>query len=82
MELREALHKAGTTFDGHVTNGSMEAQVKVVGEYLEEFFASLKAELKAAGDFGLFKEELPSVDRPYPEYVAIEVLKKVREKYA
>jgi len=33
--VREKLHKAGTTYDGHVTNGSLDAQIKVIVEFLE-----------------------------------------------
>jgi len=71
----EKLHRAGTRYDGHVTNGSLEAQTQVISELLREF----KSELKVAGDFGLFKDDLNHDDRPYPEYVCIEVLKKFAE---
>jgi|SRR5579864_2208965 len=71
----ETLHKAGIVYDGHVTNGSLQAQTQVVSELLREF----KSELKVAGDFGLFKDHLRDEDRPYPEYVCIEVLKKFAE---
>lgn len=84
INLREALQEAATKFDGrpgelpgHVTNGSMEAQVKVIREYLDEFVQEVKSRLKTAGDFGRFDEP-----GQYGEYVAIEILKKVREKYA
>jgi hypothetical protein len=30
--LRERLSEAGNTFDGHVTNGSLDAQMKVIAE--------------------------------------------------
>jgi hypothetical protein len=33
--MREELHKAGTTFDGHVTNGSLDAQIKAIVDFLE-----------------------------------------------
>jgi hypothetical protein len=33
--MREKLHKAGITFDGHVTNGSLDAQIKVIVDFLE-----------------------------------------------
>lgn len=33
--MREQLHKAATAFDGHVTNGSLDAQMKVVIAFLE-----------------------------------------------
>lgn len=69
--MKEELHKAGTTFDGHVTNGSLDAQIKVVGEFLRE----VKSELKAAADFGEFEDP-----NKYPEYVAIEVLKRTANK--
>lgn len=86
MVFREELHSAATKFDGHVTNGSLEAQVQVVQNYLEEIFKSLIGELKTAGDFGLFRDHECIKDEyletlPLPEYIAIEVLKKAREKY-
>ena len=31
--LMDALHKAGTKFDGHVTNGSLLEQMKIVDLY-------------------------------------------------
>ena len=33
-ELRERLAEAGTKYDGHVTNGSLDEQMKVVLEQL------------------------------------------------
>lgn len=33
--MREELHKAGITFDGHVTNGSLNAQIKTIVAFLE-----------------------------------------------
>lgn len=35
-KLLEALSKAGTLFDGHVTPGSLEAQMWVVEDAIEE----------------------------------------------
>jgi hypothetical protein len=75
-ELYEKLHRAGTQYDGHVTNGSLSSTYATVLAYLDDFCSSVKADLKAAGDFGRFDE--PGT---YGEYIAIEVLKKVREKY-
>jgi hypothetical protein len=69
--MREELHKAGTTYDGHVTNGSIESQMKV----LKEFLLKIKSELKVAADFGEFENK-----GKYPEYVAIEILKRVANK--
>lgn len=50
-DLREQLHKAGSTFDGRVTNGSLEAQMVVVRDaiaaaiatYSEAYFAAMCA---------------------------------------
>jgi hypothetical protein len=36
-ELKEALSQAGSTFDGHVTNGSIEAQMQVIEECFRLF---------------------------------------------
>jgi hypothetical protein len=33
--MREELHKAGSSFDGHVTNGSLDAQIKAIVAFLE-----------------------------------------------
>lgn len=33
-QLRERLAKAGTQYDGHVTNGSLKAQMAVIEEEL------------------------------------------------
>jgi hypothetical protein len=35
-EFKEKLATAGKTYDGHVTHGSIEAQMKVVDELLAE----------------------------------------------
>lgn len=80
MEFKDRLHEAGALFDGHVTNGSLAAQVEVVRDLVQEFAKSIRSELKAAGDLGRFREELKDEDRPYPEYVAIEMVKKVEEQ--
>lgn len=36
LELREKLTEAGNKFDGHVTIGSMEEQLKVIDQYIKE----------------------------------------------
>lgn len=83
-EVKEQLHKTGTTYDGHVTNGSIEAQVryveKLVRQELQAFALNLKSALKCAADFGHFEDndERPV---PYPENVAIEVLKELGKAY-
>jgi hypothetical protein len=33
--MREKLHKAGTTFDGHITNGSLDTHIKAIVDFLE-----------------------------------------------
>jgi hypothetical protein len=82
-QFKEALYNAGSTFDGHVTNGSIDAQMQLIEnkirKELQTFALNLKAELKAAGDFGRF--DLSSDAVCYPEYTAIEVLKEVGKKY-
>jgi hypothetical protein len=75
-ELDEKLHQAGIQYDGHVTNGSLLKLRETVLAYMEDFISAVKADLKAAGDFGRFDNE-----DEYGEYVAIEILKKVKEKY-
>jgi hypothetical protein len=37
-ELREALAVAGSKFDGHVTNGSLDEQMKVIATFLDNLF--------------------------------------------
>jgi len=81
MNLKEELHRAGTVFDGHVTNGSLEAQVQVVNEWLDDFVQEVKNQLKVAGDFGKFEEHEINEEALLPEYVAIEIMKKVKESY-
>jgi len=76
MPLREELSDAGFTFDGHVTNGSLEAQVAVFKRHLQEFVQQVKSELKTAGDFGKFDD-----NECYGEYIAIEILKRAEEKW-
>lgn len=36
INLREELTKAGNTWDGHVTNGSLTEQMKVIEAYIKE----------------------------------------------
>jgi len=36
QELTERLAEAGYKHDGHVTNGSLAAQMRVVSEFIEE----------------------------------------------
>ena len=81
MNLREELHAAANKFDGHVTNGSIIEQEKVVRAYLDEFVNFLKGELKTAGDFGMFEMEVSEDFPAYPEYIAIETIKKARDKW-
>jgi hypothetical protein len=50
MDLREAIHKAASSYDGHATNGSVDAILKVVedrvAEVEKEFDALRESELK------------------------------------
>jgi hypothetical protein len=36
-KLREALAQAGSKFDGHVTNGSLDEQMKVIESVAKDF---------------------------------------------
>lgn len=78
-ELRDQLHKAGVYADDHVTNGSLDAQDTVITQFLTELFKSIRAELKAAGDFGEFDH---FDGDEYGEQVAIRIVKRVEESYA
>jgi hypothetical protein len=42
--LMDALHKAGTKFDGHVTNGSLLEQMKIVDLYARSLCPGLFGE--------------------------------------
>jgi hypothetical protein len=78
MNFKERLQQAATKFDGHVTNGSIEAQMELVIELLRE----IKSALKTAGDFGEFNRFGTGGDKEiYPETVAIEIIKGVVEKH-
>ena len=77
-KIRELLHKAGIQWDGHVTNGSLEAQVQVIAEWFDAFVQEVKNQLKVAGDFGEFDH---FDGDEYGEQIAIRILKKVRESY-
>lgn len=82
MNFKERLHEAGTKFDGrpgelpgHVTNGSLEAQMELVMELLRE----IKAEFRTAGEFGEFdNDEKADI---YPETIAINILKDTVRKH-
>jgi hypothetical protein len=78
MNFKERLQQAATKFDGHVTNGSIEAQMELVIELLRE----IKSAFKTAAAFGEFDAFDTSEDKgTYPETVAIEILKGVAEKH-
>lgn len=52
IELREALAKAGNQDDGHVTHGSLKAQMRVVLEAIGEVsLESSASELEVKGRY-------------------------------
>ncbi len=50
-------------------------------EKVRALLLEIKAELKTAGDFGKFEEHEFNQDAPYPEIVAVNIMKTVAEKY-
>jgi hypothetical protein len=78
MNFKEQLQAAGTKFDGHVTNGSIETQMELVVELLRE----IKSAFKSAAAFGEFDAFDTSEDKgTYPETVAIEIMRGVAQKH-
>jgi len=63
VSLRDRLTEAGNKFDGHVTNGSIEEQLKIVREIVVEMCAEYRntvleeAYLIARGGDGRFEKQ-------------------------
>lgn len=77
-KIHDLLTEAGAVYDGrHVTNGSCEAQVKVVRDLLKE----IKARISTEATFGRFDDSKTEEALAYPEAVAREIIDEVACEY-
>ena len=61
--LKEKLHDAGIKFDGHVTHGSLEEQMKVIKQYESSVIMRFRKMLDRIGIHGYYNE----MQKEFPE---------------